>query len=104
MAKVALIAVHGVGYHSPGASANAMADLLHSLRTPSVSAPGPARTYTAFEADAIHIPLQPVPVTPLPMPDKPFKFLQAHVPRGLCAWRRRKRFHAPAAQRLHWRR
>ena len=76
MAKVALIAVHGVGYHSPGASANAMADLLHSLRTPSVSAPGPARTYTAFEADAIHIPLQPVPVTPLPMPDKPFKFLQ----------------------------
>src|SRR5713226_1277537 len=76
MAKVALIAVHGVGYHSPGASANAMADLLHYLPTPSVSAPGPARTYTAFEADAIHIPLQPVPVTPLPMPDKPFKFLQ----------------------------
>src|SRR5712691_3581782 len=68
--KVALIAVHGVGYHSPGASANAMADLLHSLPAPPerVSPLGPARTYTVFEADAIHIPLQPVRVWTYPLP------------------------------------
>src|SRR5437016_11914251 len=60
--KVAVIAVHGVAYHAPGASANAMADLLLSLPNPLRSPVGAPRNYSAFEAEAIQVPIQPVRV------------------------------------------
>lgn len=46
-----------------------MADLLHSLPVPPerVSPLGPERTYTAFQADAIHVPLQPLRVWTYPL-------------------------------------
>jgi hypothetical protein len=77
--KVAVIAVHGVAYHEPGASANAMADLLLSLPT----APrGAARSYSSFDSQTIHMPLQPTrlekkaPAPAKTLIDKMFAFLQ----------------------------
>jgi hypothetical protein len=85
--KVAVIAVHGVGYHAPGASANAMADLLLSLPSPLTSPMDAPRSYSAFEADTIQVPVQPaVNVRTDPMLEqrleqrtqirRPFAFLQ----------------------------
>jgi hypothetical protein len=61
--KVAIVGVHGVAHHAPGATAEAMADLLLSL--PAVqpdSAEDAPRDFSAFEAVGVHIPLQPLAV------------------------------------------
>ncbi len=80
--KVAVIAVHGVAYHAPGASANAMADLLLSLPNPLTNPVGAPRNYSAFETEAIQVPIQPVQVWTYGLPGaatwvgKRFAFLQ----------------------------
>jgi hypothetical protein len=63
--RVAVIGVHGVAHHDPGATANAMADLLLSL--PSYRPDQdlschdrPAKLYDHFRAVPIQVPLQPV--------------------------------------------
>jgi hypothetical protein len=53
--RVAVIAVHGVGKHEPGSSAQAMAGLLLGLnayRDPPTSSP-----YSGFDATKIEVPL-----------------------------------------------
>jgi hypothetical protein len=75
--KVAVIAVHGVAYHKPCASAAAMADLLLSLPAKNPG-DGTEKLYTSFTARTIYIPLRPVRV-PEPSPLTPrsaFSFLQ----------------------------
>jgi hypothetical protein len=62
--RVAIIAVHGVAYHEPGASANAMSELLLGL-----PAGGRAR-YGPFAAETVHVPLHPLNVAPLVQPPK----------------------------------
>ncbi len=59
--RVAVIGVHGVGHHDPGATANAMVDLLLSLPPRDHASP---RFYDSFHSAGIHIPLQPLPVHP----------------------------------------
>ena len=64
--RVAVIGVHGVAHHDPGATANDMADLLLSL--PSFDpkdaqrscAERPERQFDHFETAGIQVPLQPV--------------------------------------------
>ena len=51
--KVAVVVVHGVAYHAPGASAQAAAELLHGLRRGRESSP-----YRADEEQTISIPLK----------------------------------------------
>jgi hypothetical protein len=70
--RVAIIAVHGVAHHDPGATANAMSDLLLSL-------PGEVceeNLYSPFTTTGIRVPLRMPPVRPLTgeaanLPDKP---------------------------------
>jgi hypothetical protein len=62
--KVAVIAVHGVAYHEPGSSANAVSELLLGLPQ-SVGA-----NYGPFAAETVHIPLKPLSVEPLIQPPK----------------------------------
>jgi hypothetical protein len=72
--KVAIIAVHGVAYHDPGASASAMADLLCSLPTTPRAPSGAPRDYSSFESETIHMPLQPVAVWTYPLPGAATRF------------------------------
>jgi hypothetical protein len=64
--RVAIIGVHGVAHHDPGATANDMADLLLSLPSfdPTEAhrscAERPQRQFDHFEAVGIQVPLQPV--------------------------------------------
>ncbi|HEX4380592.1 MAG TPA: hypothetical protein VH022_11190, partial [Candidatus Acidoferrum sp.] len=51
--KVAVVVVHGVAYHAPGASAQAAAELLHGLRRGRESSP-----YRADEEQTVSIPLK----------------------------------------------
>jgi len=53
--KVAVVAVHGVAYHAPGASAKAMSELLLSLPVG-----GGSKQYGPMAAQTAHIPLQPL--------------------------------------------
>jgi len=53
--RVAVIGVHGVAHHDPGATANAMADLLLSLPASDHDAP---RYYGSFRSSGIQVPLQ----------------------------------------------
>jgi len=55
--RVAVIGVHGVAYHAPGATANAMSGLLLSLPADDNGAP---RFYDSFRAEGIQVPLQPL--------------------------------------------
>ncbi|MFL6387634.1 MAG: hypothetical protein ACJ71U_09115 [Terriglobales bacterium] len=55
MARVAVIAVHGVGKHEPGSSAQAMAELLLGLNA--YTAPAHGSPYTGFDATKIEVPL-----------------------------------------------
>jgi hypothetical protein len=55
MARVAVIAVHGVGKHEPGSSAQAMAELLLGLNA--YTAPANGSPYTGFDATKIEVPL-----------------------------------------------
>jgi hypothetical protein len=105
--RVAVIGVHGIGYHAAGATENAMSDLLLSLPAKNHSAP---RAYDSFRSVGIQIPLQPLVVSPTPKVEsktpfgKMFSFLQEqsanfaalgtqyarsnpdrHVPRGAAA-------------------
>lgn len=57
--RVAVVGVHGVGYHAPGVTENAMADLLLSLPAADRGAP---RSYDSFRSIGIQIPLKPLPV------------------------------------------
>jgi hypothetical protein len=62
--KVAVVAVHGVAYHEPGASADAMSELLLGL---------PEKRgvkYAPFTAETVHIPLKSLSVVPLVQPPK----------------------------------
>ncbi len=61
---VAVIGVHGVGYHAPGASGRAMANLLLGLAGDG-GQPATHR-YSAFESQTIQVPLQPIEVASLP--------------------------------------
>jgi hypothetical protein len=62
--KVAVIAVHGVAYHEPGASANEVSELLLGLPPED----GRAK-YGSFAAETVHIPLHPLDVLrPVPPP------------------------------------
>jgi hypothetical protein len=56
--------VHGIGHHEPGATANAMADLLLSLPSYDPARPGVnvASYYDPFRTVGIRIPLRPVKV------------------------------------------
>jgi hypothetical protein len=77
--RVAVIGVHGVAHHDPGATENAMADLLLSLPADDH---GAARYYDSFRAVGIQVPLQPLLVHRAQMPapktwfDRMFAFLQ----------------------------
>src|SRR5712691_391 len=53
--KVAVIAVHGVAYHAPGASADAISELLLGL-----PAERDGKLYSPLAAETVHIPLQPL--------------------------------------------
>ena len=53
--KVAIVGVHGVANHDPGATANAMADLLLSLPATNRDA---ARYFPSFQSVGIQVPLQ----------------------------------------------
>ncbi len=55
MARVAVVAVHGVGKHEPGSSAQAMAELLLGLNA--YTAPANGSPYTGFDATKIEVPL-----------------------------------------------
>jgi hypothetical protein len=55
--KVAVVVVHGVAYHAPGASAQAAAELLHGLRRNRASSP-----YRADEEQTVSIPLKQLEV------------------------------------------
>jgi hypothetical protein len=66
--RVAVIGVHGVAHHEPGATANAMADLLLSLPAEDHNAP---RYFPSFQAVGIQVPLQPLAVYPPAEEDKP---------------------------------
>jgi hypothetical protein len=55
MARVAVVAVHGVGKHEPGSSAQAMAELLLGLNT--YTNPAKGSPYTGFDATKIEVPL-----------------------------------------------
>jgi hypothetical protein len=59
--RVAVIGVHGVAHHDPGATANAMADLLLSLPADHHDHP---RNYDSFRAVGIQVPLQRLDVGP----------------------------------------
>lgn len=56
--KVAVIVVHGVAYHAPGASARAAAELLHGMRPNGGPSP-----YRADEEETVSIPLKQLKVT-----------------------------------------
>ena len=77
--RVAVIGVHGVGAHAPGATEDAMADLLLSLPAADRGAP---RSYDSFRSVGIQIPLQPLAVHTAKKPSpqtrlgKAFAFLQ----------------------------
>jgi hypothetical protein len=64
--RVAVIGVHGVAHHDPGATANAMADLLLSLppydpkKADIPCAQRPEHEFDQFRSVGIHVPLQPV--------------------------------------------
>jgi hypothetical protein len=62
--RVAVIAVHGVAYHEPGSSANAVSELLLGLPQSG------GATYGPFAAETVHIPLKPLSVEPLVQPPK----------------------------------
>jgi hypothetical protein len=66
--RVAVIGVHGVAHHDPGATANAMADLLLSLPAEDHDAP---RYFPSFQSVGIQVPLQPLAVYPPAEEDKP---------------------------------
>ena len=66
--RVAIIGVHGVAHHDPGATANAMADLLLSLPANDHDAP---RYFPSFQSVGIQVPLQPLAVYPPAEEDKP---------------------------------
>ena len=71
--RVAVVGVHGIAHHDPGATANAMANLLLSLPSFNPERPDEAhpRYYETFRAVGIQIPLQPVRV------DRPRKTAEA---------------------------
>jgi hypothetical protein len=64
--RVAVIGVHGVAHHDPGATANDMSDLLLSLPPYNPQNAGlpcrdrPEREFDQFQSVGIHVPLQPV--------------------------------------------
>ena len=88
--RVAVIGVHGVARHEPGATANAMSDLLLSLPSfnpktaepkegRAVCAQNASREFEPFESVGIQIPLQPVCVEKAwekPTYNKFFKWFQ----------------------------
>jgi hypothetical protein len=55
--RVAVIAIHGVGHHESGATAQAVTDLLAGVETGSIA--HPRNRYTPFSLDEIQIPLPP---------------------------------------------
>src|SRR5260370_1535191 len=56
--KVAIVVVHGVAYHAPGASARAASELLHGLRTGGKPSP-----YGPDTQETISIPLKQVKIS-----------------------------------------
>jgi hypothetical protein len=52
--RVAVVGVHGVAHHDPGATANAMADVLLSLPANDRNAP---RYFPSFQSVGIRVPL-----------------------------------------------
>jgi hypothetical protein len=66
--RVAIVGVHGVAHHDPGATANAMADLLLSLPANDHDA---LRYFPSFQSVGIQVPLQPLVVYPPAEEDKP---------------------------------
>lgn len=78
--RVAVVGVHGVGYHAPGETANAMANLLLSLPAADHDSP---RYFSSFKSAGIQVPLQRLAVYAPAEEDKPktligrmFSFLQ----------------------------
>ncbi len=63
--RVAIIGVHGVGDHAPGATANAIADLLLSLPSYEPGAPTPSahKQFSPFDSTSLRIPAEPVLLT-----------------------------------------
>src|SRR5579864_7235806 len=91
--KVAVVAVHGVGYHLPGVSAEAVSELLLGL-----PAQDGVSTYGPFTAETIHVPLRPLEIRqPLPRATGPkfLGFLQERTAFLTAAWRTLKK---PAKQ------
>lgn len=67
--RVAVVAVHGVAYHEPGSSANAVSELLLGLPEED----GRPR-YAPIKAETLHIPLHPLAVKKRLEPVKPGLF------------------------------
>lgn len=65
--RVAVVGVHGVANHAPGATANAMADLLLSLPATDHNA---RRYFSGFQSVGLQVPLQPLAVY-APEPELP---------------------------------
>jgi hypothetical protein len=60
--RVAVIGVHGIAHHDPGATANAMADLLLSIPPYNPTKPDPLgkKYFSEFRSIGIQIPLKPI--------------------------------------------
>lgn len=96
--KTAVVVVHGVGQHEPGASADAVSELLLGLNTEGGSA------YAPFTAETIHVPLRPLEIRePLrsatAKPEsKWLTFMQERTVYLTTAWRERLAPERPAPQ------
>jgi hypothetical protein len=86
--KVAVVVVHGVAYHAPGASARAVSELLHGLRSQGKT----ASPYGADTQVTVSIPLQQLAVTRrVDDTDKGwFRFLQERTVLLTQWWRTKK--------------
>jgi hypothetical protein len=73
--RIAVVGVHGVANHAPGATANAMADLLLSLPANDHDAP---RYFSGFQSVNIQVPLQPLAVY-APDPEPPARTLFGRI-------------------------
>jgi hypothetical protein len=70
--KVAVVAVHGVGQHAAGASAQAVADLLAGLRSYTPADIDVKSPYSAFSVNDLDVPLPDAKLfTPFPPEEKP---------------------------------
>src|SRR5229473_7684292 len=104
--KVAVVVVHGVAYHAPGASARAASELLHGLRLADKKSP-----YGPDTQETVSIPLKQLKVKPLPEPDPGWmsgvpilgRLVAAFQERTVFltrAWKKMPRLDEPASEKV----